>query len=203
MSTAPEREAKADLRDYRRVEAKLRRKGTCDAYPWPHRLGGGNRRHPDAPVQPWRGSAGKHPGTCGRCRSNSSIRKRIIRQYQFHPIRDRERIRRWLPKLHVATSRRMGYPWCYASMGGWIPAMRATEHGAPADITPDNSREFWAVVWDGTSRRRTATASRRLRVRIANGWPKRASRETVIPAPAEHVAACPLQIRPEQRSQKQ
>lgn len=191
MSTALEREVKAHLRAQRRVEGKLRRKCTCDAYPWPHRLRGGNCRHPDPPTGAWQGQAGKHPGTWGRCRSNSSIRKRIIRQYQLHPIHDRERIRRWLPKLYVATSRRMGYPWCYSSMGGWIPAMRATEHGAPADITPDTSRESWAVVWDGTPRRWTATTSRRLRARIANGWPKRASRETAIPARSEHCRSVP------------
>src|SRR5439155_10764086 len=93
--------------------AKPRQTCKCAAYPWPHRPGGGNCRYPDPPAEVWKGKAGRHPyGTFARVSGGSStIRRRIIERYGFHPICDRDRIRRWLPKLYAACSRREGWPW--------------------------------------------------------------------------------------------
>jgi hypothetical protein len=126
----------------------------CAAYPWPHRRGGGNCNYPHPPSRRWKGKSGKHPGTFGRVGGgNSALRKRLLKQYCFHPIRDRDRIRRWLPKLYAAWSRRQGWPWVYEALGGWIPAMLVTERGVPKGIEPYNSHDLMSILLQGTSRK--------------------------------------------------
>ena len=85
---------------------------------------------------------------------SSAIRRRIIKHYGWNKVRDRERIRRWLPKLYVAWSRRFGWHWAYTTLGGWLPAMRVTERGAPPGLSPYSGADFWGALQHGTSRRR-------------------------------------------------
>jgi hypothetical protein len=99
--------------------AKPRPTCTCAAYPWPHRPGGGNCRFPDLPAKSWNGKAGKNPLPV--LRRTSSVRRKLLKQHGLHPIRDRAKIRRWLPKLYAAYWRRLGW-W----IGPDTPAMRIT-----------------------------------------------------------------------------
>jgi len=94
-------------KERRRMQAKARskrrRKCRCAAYPWPHRPGGGLCRYPDPPLETWQGTPGKNvPTALRRC----GYRKTLMRQYGLHPIRDREKIRRFLPKLYAASVKR-------------------------------------------------------------------------------------------------
>jgi len=85
--------------------AKRRLKCRCAAYPWPHRPGGGLCRYPDPPLETWQGTSGKNvPTALRRC----GYRKTLMRRYGLHPIRDREKIKRFLPRLYKATLKR----WC-------------------------------------------------------------------------------------------
>lgn len=134
--------------------AKPRPTCRCPAYPWPHRVGGGKCRFPDPPLTTWEGKPGRHPGTFGRVSGgSSSLRRRILAQYELHPIRDRAYIRRWLPKLYVAMSRREGWPWVYQTMRGWVPAMLVTEHGVPAGLEPYNPPDLLTIIMQATSRK--------------------------------------------------
>ena len=96
------------------------------------------------------------PGTGARVSGGSSgIRRRIIQRYNFHPIRDRELIRRWLPKLYVAYCRREGLPWVYQLLCGYVPAMLLTEHGCPTDYEPWNGPDLIKIIMLGTERKWT------------------------------------------------
>ena len=106
----------------------------CKAYPWPHRPRGGLCRHPDPPAATFAGEAGKNAPVGMRRRS--AIRRLLLRRYGLHPIRDRQRIRRWLPKLYVAYCRRHGYPYPEWWMGKYLPAMRVTAEGLESERGP-------------------------------------------------------------------
>ena len=152
--------------------AKLRPTCRCAAYPWPHRVRGGKCRHPDPPLTTWQGEPGRHPGTFGRPSGGSSAcRRHILAWYHLHPIRDRAYIRRWLPKLYAAVSRREGWPWVYMAMRGWVPAMRVTEHGVPNDVQPYNPPDLVPRILEGTSRKWTSEPpiKRRLKARSERG----------------------------------
>jgi hypothetical protein len=97
-----------------------------------------------------------------------AIRRRILKQYHLHPIRDRELIRRWLPKLYAGYCRRRGWTYPYVWVGGWTPAMEFTGCGLPpGHKKPDNSPAFWAALPHGTSRKWAGPSciARRLRER--------------------------------------
>src|SRR5690348_849116 len=81
---------------------------TCTAYGFPHRPGAGLCRWPDAPIEKWQGKPGRHVPVGARRRS--AIRRRLMKWHDLHPIRDKEKIRRWIPKLYVAWCKRHGYP---------------------------------------------------------------------------------------------
>src|SRR4051812_2990493 len=117
----------------RSMKAKLR-KCTCKAYPFPHRASGGLCRYPDPPLETFDGKAGKHAPV--GMRPGSAIRRRLMKKYALHPIRDRASIRRWLPKLYVAYCRRHGYPYPEWWFGGYVPAMRVTADGPRAASAP-------------------------------------------------------------------
>jgi hypothetical protein len=102
---------------------------TCPAYPWPHRPRGGLCRHPDLPLESFKGKAGRNAPVGARRRS--AIRRRLLEKYGLHPIRDRVKIRRWLPKLYVAYCRRHGWPYGDGWVGPDLPAMRVQPHGRP------------------------------------------------------------------------
>jgi hypothetical protein len=106
----------------------------CPAYPFPHRPGGGLCRYPDPPVEMFKGKAGTHAPVGMKRRS--AIRRRLLRGYELYPIRDRDAIRRWLPKLYVAYCRRHGYPCPELWFGGYVPAMLVTAEGPHAANAP-------------------------------------------------------------------
>jgi hypothetical protein len=103
----------------------VKRRCTCRAYPFPHRRGGGLCKGGAEPDQVWQGKGGKNPHTWQRA-CLSSIRSRLLRHYELHPIHDRKLIRRFLPKLYVGYCKRGGYPYPYLVMNGYVPAMRVT-----------------------------------------------------------------------------
>jgi hypothetical protein len=110
-------------------EKKLRN-CRCPAYKWPHRVRGGLCRFPDPPAAVCETKAGTHSGDGART-DNSAIRARLLGWYNLHPIRDRAKVKRFLPKLYAAYCRRRGWPYACRWMGGYVPAMLVTEHGAP------------------------------------------------------------------------
>src|SRR4051812_33985596 len=65
-------------------------------------------------------------------RRRSAIRRKILRMYGLHPIKDRARVGRRLPKLYVAHCRRLGHGgdafWVKAEP---IPLMRVTADTKP------------------------------------------------------------------------
>ena len=121
-----------------RKKAGKRTNCCCAAYPWPHRPGGGLCRHPDPPITTFAGKPGKNAPVGMRRRS--AIRRRMLQRYGLHPIRDRKKIRRWLPKLYAAYCRRHGYPYPELWMGGYVPAMRITAEGPKASVAPAEQR---------------------------------------------------------------
>ena len=90
-----ERQAAALERAKRKARDKKRRKCRCEAYPWPHRPGGGLCPSPDPPVERWqpkqhseyRPYAGRYAG----------LRRQIARANGLHPIRDRAEIEALMP----------------------------------------------------------------------------------------------------------
>lgn len=113
--------------------AKPRPKCTCPAYQFPHRPKGGLCRWPDPPLQTWQGQPGKSKASILRC--TRGVRRRLLKQHGWHPIRDRAKIHRWMPKLYVAWWRRDGY-----SFRPDLPAMRITAetdmHVPPPERVP-------------------------------------------------------------------
>jgi hypothetical protein len=85
---------------------------------------------PDPPAAVCETKAGTHSGDGART-DNSAIRARLLGWYNLHPIRDRAKVKRFLPKLYAAYCRRRGWPYACRWMGGYVPAMLVTEHGAP------------------------------------------------------------------------
>ena len=83
-----DREVAAWQRAQRKVGDKKRRKCACEAYPWPHRPGGGFCRNPDPSLERWQPLPGGRPY---RARY-AGIRRQIARNNGMHPIQDREAI---------------------------------------------------------------------------------------------------------------
>lgn len=138
--------------------AKRRRTCTCGAYPWPHRPGGGLCRFPDPPEEAWKGKASSHAPVGMRRRS--AIRRRLLARYNLHPIRDREKIRRWLPKLYVAYCRRYGHPYAEWWVGS-LPAMRVKPEGKRKLSVPPAEQAIEPVPWDRERVARNARIRRR------------------------------------------
>jgi len=89
-----ERQAETQLRAKRKAGDKKRRKCTCEAYPWPHRPGGGLCRWPDPPTQRYQ----RRDWTYRPYRRRyAGIRRRIARASGLHPIKDRARIEALMP----------------------------------------------------------------------------------------------------------
>jgi hypothetical protein len=95
-----ERENAARVRKERKARDKRRRKCRCDAYPWPHRPGGGFCRYPDPPVQRWQRKPGGRPYR----QRYAGIVRQIARANGLHPIRDRAAILALMPRI-VATAK--------------------------------------------------------------------------------------------------
>jgi hypothetical protein len=138
---------------------KKRATCACAAYPWPHRPRGGLCRWPHPPLDTFKGKAGVTAPVGMRRRS--AIRRRLMRRYAFHPILDRELIRRWLPKLYAGYCRRHGLPHVALWFGGYIPAMRVTAEG-PRNMSVfpavqanwEQPRVDWRVAFRRDARRR-------------------------------------------------
>lgn len=90
-------------RDLARERSRRRPKCRCQAYPWPHRRGGGLCRAPDPPLNTWSGTFGKNKSRELRIRG---LVKTLCREYGLHPIEDRERIKRLMPRLYPAWCKR-------------------------------------------------------------------------------------------------
>ena len=85
-----EKEAKAEERAKHKERDKGRRKCRCEAYPWPHRPGGGLCRWPDPPLDRWKP---KHECKYRPYRARyTGLRRQIARANGLHPIRDRAAI---------------------------------------------------------------------------------------------------------------
>src|SRR5215213_1215991 len=97
-------EARHERRVANGTAAKPRPTCKCPAYPWPHRPKGGLCRWPDPPEVQFQRKAGRKPPFWAR--HERGIRRRLIKKYDLHPIRDRAKIHRFLPKLYVAWCRR-------------------------------------------------------------------------------------------------
>lgn len=129
-----QRQERHERRLLRGTAAKPRPTCTCAAYPWPHRPAGGLCRYPDPPLERFKGKGGKT--TMVGMTRRSAIRRLLLKQYALHPIRDRELVRRWLPKLYVAWCYRNGDPYPEAWFGGYVPAMLVTASGPRAANAP-------------------------------------------------------------------
>jgi hypothetical protein len=90
------RQAEARERASRKARDKRRRKCRCEAYPWPHRPGGGFCRHPDLPVERWQPKP--KPGGRPYRERYAGLRRQIARANGLHPIRDRKTIESLLPQ---------------------------------------------------------------------------------------------------------
>ncbi|HVS72223.1 MAG TPA: hypothetical protein VHQ47_13285 [Phycisphaerae bacterium] len=88
------REAQAQERATHKTRDQRRPRCRCQAYPWPHRPGGGLCRYPDPPVERYQRKAGGRPY---RTRY-AGLRRQIARNNGLHPIRDRAAIDALLPQ---------------------------------------------------------------------------------------------------------
>lgn len=89
-----DREITAQKREQRKGYDQRRPKCRCEAYPWPHRPGGGFCRFPDPPIERYQRQAKGRP-----YRSRyAGLRRQIARSNSLHPIRDRAAIEALLPQ---------------------------------------------------------------------------------------------------------
>lgn len=89
-----ERARVAKVRADRKRRDKKRKKCTCQAYPWPHRPGGGLCRWPDPPLEKYV----RKPRKRHRQRYTGLVRT-IARANGLHPIRDRATIETMMPTI--------------------------------------------------------------------------------------------------------
>jgi hypothetical protein len=92
-----EKEAKAQERAKRKARDKGRRKCRCEAYPWPHRPGGGLCCWPDPPQRRWqpKPDANYRP----YWKRYAGIIRQIARANGMHPIKDRAMIDALMPRV--------------------------------------------------------------------------------------------------------
>lgn len=90
-----ERDAKAEQRAKWKTRDKKRPKCRCEAYPWPHRPGGGLCRFPDTPLERWQPKSKNRPYR----NRYVGLRQQIARANNLHPIRDRALIDALLPGI--------------------------------------------------------------------------------------------------------
>ena len=90
-----DRQAQAQVREERKARDKRRRKCRCEAYPWPHRPGGGFCRWPDPPLERWQPKPGGRPYR----RRYVGLVRQIARANGLHPIRDRAAIEELMPRV--------------------------------------------------------------------------------------------------------
>ncbi len=92
-----DRQVAAQERADLKARDKRRRKCRCEAYPWPHRPGGGFCRCPDPPLERWQ------PKVEWKYRPYrkryAGILRQIARANNLHPIRDRAAIQALMPQV--------------------------------------------------------------------------------------------------------
>lgn len=88
-------EAKAQERAEHKARDKRRPKCRCEAYPWPHRPGGGLCRYPDPPLER------RQPKPSGRPyrKRYAGLRRQVARANGMHPIKDRAAIDVTMPRV--------------------------------------------------------------------------------------------------------
>ena len=90
-----QRQAEAEERAKRKARDKKRHKCRCEAYPWPHRPGGGLCRWPEPPLERWQPKTARRPYR----RRYVGILRQIARANGLHPIRDRAAIEALMPRV--------------------------------------------------------------------------------------------------------
>jgi hypothetical protein len=123
-----EREAKAQGRAKHKARDQRRPRCRCEAYPWPHRPGGGFCRYPDSPLERWQPKPGGRPYR----KRYAGLRRQIARVNGLHPIRDRAAIDALMPRtMNLAKELHRQHPkYKYRNMeitdngvtGYWTPA---------------------------------------------------------------------------------
>jgi hypothetical protein len=88
------RQAQALQRAKRKATDQRRPKCRCEAYPWPHRPGGGFCRWPDPPLERYQ----RKPGSRPYRKRYAGILRQIARANGLHPIRDRAAIEALMPQ---------------------------------------------------------------------------------------------------------
>jgi hypothetical protein len=88
-----QRQADAQRRERQKAYDRKRPKCRCEAYPWPHRPGGGFCRHPDQPVERYQ----RKPRKRSYHRRYAGLLRQIARTNGLHPIRDRAKIIAMMP----------------------------------------------------------------------------------------------------------
>ena len=92
-----DREVAAWHRAQRKAHDKKRAKCRCEAYPWPHRPGGGFCRWPDPPVEKYQRKPGGRPYR----KRYAGLLRQIARNNGLHPIRDRAAIEALMPRTLI------------------------------------------------------------------------------------------------------
>ena len=101
------RKAKAQERVKHKTRDQRRPRCRCEAYPWPHRPGGGLCRYPDPPLERWQPKPGGRPYR----KRYAGILRQIARANRLHPIRDRAAIEALMPRtLALAKQLHRQYP---------------------------------------------------------------------------------------------
>ena len=123
-----EREAKAQERARHKARDKRRPRCRCEAYPWPHRPGGGLCRWPDPPLERYQRKPGGRPYR----KRYAGLLRQIARANGLHPIKDRAAIEALMPQvLALAKQLHQQHPaYKYRNMeitengitGYWTPA---------------------------------------------------------------------------------
>jgi hypothetical protein len=154
--------------------------------PLPPRPRSGNCRFPDPPAQPLApltrpNLLRTHSGNGAR-----GIRRKLLELYNWHRIRERHRIVRWLPKLYVAWCRRHGYIDRF-----WDPA---TLQPTPAtQITADTEPTLgFTISWEVLSRIVEDRRTDRDRPRLTGRSPARRRRQKMAQQRAVNAAFPPL-----------
>jgi hypothetical protein len=96
-----DRQTAAWQREKQKARDKKRRKCRCQAYPWPHRPGGGFCRYPDPPERRWQPKPGGRPYR----KRYAGILRQIARANGLHPIRDRAAIDAMMPRVLAQAKR--------------------------------------------------------------------------------------------------
>ena len=122
-----ERDARAQERAEHKARDKKRAKCRCEAYPWPHRPGGGLCRWPDPPLERYQRKPGGRPYR----KRYAGLLRQIARANGLHPIKDRAALEALMPQvLFLAKQLHRQHPkYKYRNI-------EITDHGVTGHWTP-------------------------------------------------------------------